>query len=70
MWPDRGAQPLSAARQHQPATAADEQRRAHCGGQAAQTPAEVAALEAAVPAEAVAGARYPAPMMAHLDSER
>ncbi len=32
--------------------------------------AEVAALEAAVPAQAVAGARYPAPMMAHLDSER
>ena len=36
----------------------------------ALTPAEVAALEAAVPAEAVAGTRYPAPMMAHLDSER
>lgn len=36
----------------------------------ALTPAEVAALEAAVPAESVAGTRYPAPMMAHLDSER
>jgi aryl-alcohol dehydrogenase-like predicted oxidoreductase len=34
------------------------------------SPAEVAALEVAVPADAVAGARYPAPMMAHLDSER
>lgn len=34
------------------------------------TPAEVAALETAVPATAVAGERYPAPMMAHLDSER
>jgi aryl-alcohol dehydrogenase-like predicted oxidoreductase len=36
----------------------------------ALTPAEVAALEQAVPADAVAGARYPAPMMAGLDSER
>lgn len=36
----------------------------------ALTPAEVTALEAAVPAEAVAGDRYPAPQMAHLDSER
>lgn len=35
----------------------------------ALSPAEVAALEAAVPAEAVAGTRYPAPQMAHLDSE-
>jgi aryl-alcohol dehydrogenase-like predicted oxidoreductase len=34
------------------------------------TPAEVAALEAAVPASEVAGTRYPAPMMAHLDSEK
>jgi aryl-alcohol dehydrogenase-like predicted oxidoreductase len=34
------------------------------------TPAEVAELETAVPAEAVAGTRYPAPMMAGLDSER
>jgi len=34
------------------------------------TPAEVAAVEAAIPPEAVAGSRYPAPMMAHLDSER
>ena len=32
--------------------------------------AEVAALEAAVPAEAVAGTRYAAPLMAALDSER
>jgi aryl-alcohol dehydrogenase-like predicted oxidoreductase len=31
---------------------------------------EIAALEAAVPASAVAGTRYPAPMMAHLDSEK
>jgi aryl-alcohol dehydrogenase-like predicted oxidoreductase len=34
------------------------------------TPAEVATLEAAVPASEVAGTRYPAPMMALLDSER
>lgn len=34
------------------------------------TLAEVAAIEEAVPAEAVAGTRYPAPMMAGLDSER
>jgi aryl-alcohol dehydrogenase-like predicted oxidoreductase len=34
------------------------------------TPSEVAALEAAVPASDVAGTRYPAPMMAHLDSEK
>ncbi|APR82857.1 Aldo-keto reductase [Minicystis rosea] len=34
------------------------------------TPAEVATLEAAVPASEVAGTRYAAPMMAHLDSER
>ncbi|NKE44416.1 aldo/keto reductase [Roseomonas frigidaquae] len=34
------------------------------------TPAEVAALEAAVPAEAVAGTRYDAHQMAMLDSER
>jgi aryl-alcohol dehydrogenase-like predicted oxidoreductase len=32
--------------------------------------AEVAALEAAVPASEVAGTRYPAQQMAHLDSER
>jgi aryl-alcohol dehydrogenase-like predicted oxidoreductase len=32
--------------------------------------AEVAALEAAVPAEQIAGTRYPAPGMASLDSER
>jgi hypothetical protein len=31
---------------------------------------EVCALEAAVPAEQIAGARYPAPGMATLDSER
>lgn len=31
---------------------------------------EVAELETAVPAEAVAGSRYPAPMMATLASER
>ncbi|MBL9101681.1 MAG: aldo/keto reductase [Myxococcales bacterium] len=31
---------------------------------------ELAALEQAVPASAVAGERYPAPQMAHLDSER
>ncbi|HTB77430.1 MAG TPA: aldo/keto reductase [Polyangiaceae bacterium] len=34
------------------------------------TASEIAALEAAVPASAVAGTRYPAPMMAHLDSEK
>jgi aryl-alcohol dehydrogenase-like predicted oxidoreductase len=34
------------------------------------TPSEVAAIEAAVPAEAIAGTRYPTPMMAHLDSEK
>jgi aryl-alcohol dehydrogenase-like predicted oxidoreductase len=34
------------------------------------TPSEVAELEAAVPASAVAGTRYPAPAMAHLDSEK
>ncbi len=34
------------------------------------TASEVAALEAAVPANAVAGTRYPTPMMAHLDSEK
>jgi aryl-alcohol dehydrogenase-like predicted oxidoreductase len=32
--------------------------------------ADVAALERAVPASAVAGTRYPAPAMAHLDSEK
>jgi aryl-alcohol dehydrogenase-like predicted oxidoreductase len=36
----------------------------------ALTPAEVAELESAVPASEVAGTRYPAPMMAHLDSEK
>ena len=34
------------------------------------TPTEVAALEAAVPATAVAGTRYVAPQMAMLDSEK
>jgi aryl-alcohol dehydrogenase-like predicted oxidoreductase len=34
------------------------------------TAADVAALEAAVPASAIAGTRYPAPAMAHLDSEK
>ena len=34
------------------------------------TPAEVAAIEAAVPADAVAGTRYAEAQMAHLDSER
>lgn len=34
------------------------------------TPTEVAALEAAIPASAIAGTRYPEPMMAQLDSER
>lgn len=34
------------------------------------SPADVAALEDAVPASAVAGTRYAAPMMANLDSER
>lgn len=34
------------------------------------TPSEVSAIEAAVPASAVAGTRYAAPLMAHLDSEK
>lgn len=34
------------------------------------TPAEVTALEKAVPEDAIAGERYPAPLMATLDSER
>ena len=34
------------------------------------TPAEVTAIEAAVPASAIVGTRYPAPAMAHLDSEK
>jgi aryl-alcohol dehydrogenase-like predicted oxidoreductase len=34
------------------------------------TPADIAALEEAVPASAVAGTRYPAPAMAGLDSEK
>jgi aryl-alcohol dehydrogenase-like predicted oxidoreductase len=34
------------------------------------TPSEVSAIEAAVPATAIAGTRYSAPMMAMLDSER
>jgi aryl-alcohol dehydrogenase-like predicted oxidoreductase len=34
------------------------------------TPADVAAIEAAVPADAIAGSRYPTPLMATLDSER
>lgn len=34
------------------------------------TAAEVAALEAAVPASEVAGTRYAAPLMAMLDSEK
>ncbi|MEQ1507422.1 MAG: aldo/keto reductase [Myxococcota bacterium] len=34
------------------------------------TAADVAALEALVPADAIAGTRYAAPQMAHLDSER
>lgn len=34
------------------------------------SPSELAAIEAAVPAESVAGARYPAPQMGMLDSER
>jgi aryl-alcohol dehydrogenase-like predicted oxidoreductase len=36
----------------------------------ALTPAEIAAIEAAVPASEIAGTRYPAAAMAHLDSER
>jgi aryl-alcohol dehydrogenase-like predicted oxidoreductase len=34
------------------------------------TPADLAAIEAAVPRDAAAGERYPAPLMVHLDSER
>lgn len=34
------------------------------------TPAEVAELETTVPANAIAGSRYPEPLMKHLDSER
>ena len=36
----------------------------------ALTPTEIAALEAAIPADAVAGTRYAEQLMAHLDSER
>ena len=36
----------------------------------ALTPEEVGELEVAVPADAIAGSRYPAPMMVTLDSER
>jgi aryl-alcohol dehydrogenase-like predicted oxidoreductase len=34
------------------------------------SPADLAAIEAAVPLDAAAGERYPAPLMVHLDSER
>jgi aryl-alcohol dehydrogenase-like predicted oxidoreductase len=34
------------------------------------SPADVAAIEAAVPADAIAGSRYPTPLMATLDSEK
>jgi hypothetical protein len=34
------------------------------------TGADLASIEAAMPASAVAGTRYAAPLMAHLDSER
>lgn len=34
------------------------------------SPADLAAIEAAIPASEVAGTRYPAAMMAHLDSEK
>ncbi|WP_437298282.1 aldo/keto reductase [Sorangium sp. So ce426] len=40
------------------------------GLEIALAPSDLAELEAAVPAEAIAGTRYPAPMMAMLDSER
>ncbi|WP_437716150.1 aldo/keto reductase [Sorangium sp. So ce448] len=40
------------------------------GLEIALTPSDLTELEAAVPAEEIAGARYPAPMMAMLDSER
>jgi aryl-alcohol dehydrogenase-like predicted oxidoreductase len=40
------------------------------GLEIALAPSDLAELEAAVPAEEIAGARYPAPMMAMLDSER
>ncbi|WP_437276521.1 aldo/keto reductase [Sorangium sp. So ce375] len=40
------------------------------GLEIALAPSEVAEIEAAVPAEEVAGTRYPAPMMAMLDSEK
>ncbi|AUX34223.1 MULTISPECIES: aldo/keto reductase [Sorangium] len=40
------------------------------GLEIALSPADVAELEAAVPAEQIAGDRYPAPMMAMLDSEK
>ena len=33
------------------------------------SPADVAELERLIPADAIAGDRYPTPMMAHLDSE-
>jgi hypothetical protein len=34
------------------------------------SPEDVAALRAAVPVEAVAGERYPASQLAHMDSEK
>ncbi|WP_437550326.1 aldo/keto reductase [Sorangium sp. So ce367] len=40
------------------------------GLEIALAPSDLAELEAAVPAEEIAGTRYPAPMMAMLDSER
>ncbi|CAN91350.1 probable oxidoreductase [Sorangium cellulosum So ce56] len=40
------------------------------GLEIALSPSDLAELEAAVPAEEIAGTRYPAPMMAMLDSER
>jgi aryl-alcohol dehydrogenase-like predicted oxidoreductase len=43
---------------------------AHAGLEVTLTPSEVAALETAVPASAVAGTRYAVPQMTTLDSER
>jgi pyridoxine 4-dehydrogenase len=56
--------PLSGARKR------TQLNEALAAAEIALTPAELAEIEAAVPADAVAGERYGAMQMAHLDSER
>jgi aryl-alcohol dehydrogenase-like predicted oxidoreductase len=48
----------------------DRLAEALCALQAGLGPADLAAIEAAMPGDAVAGTRYPEAQMAHLDSER